>query len=109
MTAFEISDKELIISPGAPIEKVARTITAEASAEAIKKGDAFAQEITDRFVSDFEKETDKMVHVSTFVVIDDIVYMSYYANEKNPDENPEFQTARLVYAPLNDIKKQNIY
>ncbi len=100
------TDKELIITPGAPIENVARTITAEASDDAIKKGNAFAQEITDRFVSDFEKEGDKMVHVSTFIVIDDMVYMSYYANEKNPDENPEFQTARLVYAPINDIKNK---
>lgn len=38
-----------------------------------------------------------MVYVSTFVV----VYMSCYVNEKNPRENPEFQTARLVYAPID--------
>ena len=100
------TDKELIITPGAPINIVKRTITSDVGEEVIKKGDSFAQEISDRFVACFEKESDKMVHVSTFVVIDDVVYMSYYANEKNPDENPEFQTARLVYAPIEDIENK---
>ena len=98
--------KELIITPGAPIEDVARTITSDADEKTIKKGSLFAQEINDRFVSDFKKSNDKMVHVSTFVVIDNTVYMSYYANEKNPDENPEFQTARLVYASVDDVKNK---
>ena len=100
------TDKELIITPGAPINIVKRTITSDVGEEIIKKGDLFAHEISDRFVTCFEKESDKMVHVSTFVVIDDVVYMSYYANEKNPDENPEFQTARLVYAPICDIENK---
>lgn len=100
------TDKQLIITPGAPIEKVARLITSDASEEVVEKGDAFATEITERFVSDFKKEGDKMVHVSTFIVIDDTVYMSYYANEKNPDENPQFQTARLVYAPVDDVENK---
>ncbi|MBP3580040.1 MAG: hypothetical protein J6K12_02205 [Clostridia bacterium] len=97
------TNKELIITPGAPIADVKRTLTSDVSEEIVKKGDCFAQEITDKFVSDFEKSTDQMVHVSTFVVIDDVVYMSYYANEKNPDENPQFQIARIVYAPVDDI------
>jgi len=100
------TNKELVITPGAVIENVKRTYTADVDEKIIKKGDCFAQEITDRFVSDFKKEGDQMVHVSTFVVIDDIVYMSYYANEKNPDENPEFQTARLVYAPVDDAENK---
>ncbi len=97
------TDKELVITPGAPIENVAKTISSDVSAEAVSMGVAFANEITEKIVSDFEKAEDKMVHVSTFVVIDDIVYMSYYANEKNPDENPQYQTARLVWAPIDDI------
>ena len=100
------TDKELVITLGAPIDDVARTITSDVDEEIIKKGDCFAQEITDRFVSDFKKSNDKMVHVSTFVVIDDVVYMSYYANQKNPDENPEFQIARLVYAPIDDVENK---
>ena len=100
------TDKELIITPGAPIENVKKTYTADVDERIIQKGDCFASEITERFVSDFKKQSDKMVHVSTFVVIDGTVYMSYYANEKNPDENPQFQTARLVYAPIDDIENK---
>ncbi|MBE6807967.1 MAG: hypothetical protein E7524_00690 [Ruminococcaceae bacterium] len=97
------TDKELIISEGAPIAEVARTITSDVSEEAVKKGDAFAKEIVGRFVSDFEKNGDKMAHVSTFIVIDGYVYMTYYANTKEPSEDPKNQTARLVYAPIDDI------
>ena len=98
-----LTKKELKITPGEKIKNPARVITADVSEDAIKKGDAFAQEITDRFVSDFEKPIDKMAHVSTFIVIDDMVYMSYYANTKEPSEDPKNQTARFVYAPIDDI------
>ena len=98
-----LTKKELKITPGEKIKNPARVITADVSEDAIKKGDAFAQEIIDRFVSDFEKPIDKMAHVSTFIVIDDMVYMSYYANTKEPSEDPKNQTARFVYAPIDDI------
>ena len=97
------TDKELIVSPGAPIEKVAGTITASVSPDALKRGDEFANEIRDRLVSDFEKPEDKMAHVSTFLVVNDTVYMTYYANTKEPSEDPKNQTARLVWAPLDNI------
>ena len=102
---FETS-KELIITPGAPIENVRKILSSDVAEKIIKKGDLFAREISDRFVSDFKKDGDQMVHVSTFAVIDDMVYMSYYANVENPDENPQFQTARLVYAPIDDIENK---
>ena len=50
------SKKELVELPGAPIENVVLTITSQAGEEAIQKGAAFADEITEKFVSDFEKE-----------------------------------------------------
>ena len=100
-----ITTKELYYAPGAPIADVARTITADVGDEARAKGDAFAQEITDRFVADFEKKEDKMAHVSTFVVVGDTVYMTYYANTKEPSEDPKNQTARLAYAPMDDMSK----
>ena len=93
------TSKELKITNGAPITNVAKTITAGET----KNGKDFAKEITDLFVSDFEKPEDKMAHVSTFIVIDNTVYMTYYANTKEPSEDPKNQTARLVYAPLDDI------
>ena len=100
------TDKELYIAPGAPIADVAMTIkSAEVSDEARAKGDAFASEITDCFVANFEKPGDKMAHVSTFIVVGDYVYVTYYANTKEPSEDPKNQTARLAYAPLNDMSK----
>ena len=109
------TDKELMISEGAPIADVARFIdSATVSDEVRAKGAAFAQEITDNFVSDFEKTEalalagkvdakDRMAHVSTFIVLDGMVYMTYYANTKEPSEDPKNQTARLVYAPVDNI------
>ena len=97
---------ELIITEGKPIANVSRTITADADSGVLERGEAFAQEITDGFVSDFEKPEDKMAHVSTFIVVDNTVYMTYYANTKEPSENPENQTARLVYAPVDDIENK---
>ncbi len=91
--------KELKITEGAPIVEVAKTIAASET----ENGKDFANEITDCFVSDFEKPGDKMAHVSTFIVVDDTVYMTYYANTKEPSEDPKNQTARLVYAPTDDI------
>jgi len=98
--------KELVISPGAPIENSRRTISAIASELAIKNGDTFSKEIEERFVSDFEKKGDKMAHVSTFKVIDGVVYMTYYANTKEPSEDPKNQTARFVYAKLDDLENK---
>ena len=102
-SADQKTEKELVISRGAPIADVARRLSSDVGEDAIKKGDAFAQEIEDLFVSDFEKEGDKMSHVSTFKVIGDTVYMTYYANTKEPSEDPKNQTARFVYANVNDI------
>ena len=95
--------KTLIITPGAPIEKVRKTLFSKVSEEALNKGVAFSNEVELKKVSDFEKIGDKMAHVSTFIVIDGIVYTSYYANTKDPLEDPQNQTARFVYAPIDDI------
>ena len=100
------TEKELIISAGAPIESVGRRIPAETREAVMEKGNAFAREISDSFVSDFEKTEDKMAHVSTFIVIDDTVYMTYYANTKEPSEDPKNQTARLVWAPIDDVESK---
>ena len=101
-----VTEKELIITKGETIANVAKTLTANVNPEVIEKGEQFAKEITELFVSDFEKEGDKMAHVSTFAVIDDTVYMTYYANTKEPSEDPKNQTARLVYAPIADIENK---
>lgn len=102
-----VTENELVITEGRPIENPARIIeAADASEEVLKKGAAFALEIEEKFASDFERPEDKMAHVSTFAVIGDKVYMTYYANTKEPSEDPRNQTARLVYAPLSDLSKK---
>ena len=100
------TEKELIITPGEPISDYSKIITTELNQEQKSRGYAFAKEIEDKFVSNFEKSEDKMAHVSTFVVIGDTVYMSYYANTKEPSEDPKNQTARFVYAPIDDIESK---
>ncbi|MBO5218010.1 MAG: hypothetical protein IJF67_14190 [Clostridia bacterium] len=99
------TDQELIYTPGEAITNPAAVIEANSSEEAIRKGDAFAAEITACHVADFERPEDKMCHVSTFANIDGTVYMTYYANTKEPSEDPKNQTARLVYAPADDMSK----
>ena len=70
------------------------------------KGEQFADEIELRFISDFERKDpenlDKMVHVSTFCVTGGLICMTYYANTKDPAEDPNNQTARFAYAPVSD-------
>lgn len=97
------TEKELIVTPGEPIKNAVKTITTDVDEIALEKGEKFAKEITDNFIADFEKKEDKMCHVSTFIVIDGTVYVSYYANTKEPSEDPKNQTARLAYAPINDL------
>ena len=98
-----VTDKKEIVIEGSEILNFSRKIDAnDASSEALSKGEAFAKEIEEKFISDFENpETDKMAHVSTFALIDDIIYMTYYVNKAGAEENPRNQTARLAYCHKN--------
>ncbi len=95
----------LLTAEGKPILVKSATLCYDQNSKSAK-GEAFSNEIEEKFVSDFEKPNDKMAHVSTFAVIDDTVYMTYYANTVTPDENPLNQTARLVYAPIDNIENK---
>ena len=97
--------KTLRYAPNVPIADAAGTICTVREGEAADKGAAFATEIEARFAADFEKPGDKMAHVSTFIVVDNTVYMTYYANTKEPSEDPKNQTARLAYAPIDALEK----
>ena len=79
-----------ILIPGELIQDPAAILPMEASEEARRRGDAFADEIEEKFIGDFERTDemakaaflpngDKMVHVSTFVHIGNTIYMTYYA------------------------------
>jgi len=107
------STKEGILVEKKPIGEVAGIISSEADEEAVKKGDLFAKEIKERFVSDFEKseklykdgkvdKMDHMAHVSTFLVTNDTIFMSYYVNTSESKEDPNFQTARIAYCPVDN-------
>ncbi len=88
---------------GGQIQQPAGTISvADASQKALENGALFANEIAASVVSDFEKPGDQMVHVSTFSVIDGMIYMTYYANTETAAENPDNQRARFVYCPVAD-------
>nr|MBQ4317651.1 hypothetical protein [Clostridia bacterium] len=104
------TDKPEILIPGVEITDFAAKIeVTDASEEALRKGAEFADEIEARFVGDFEKAgIDKMAHVSTFMVIDGTIYMTYYANTQTTAEDPKDQTARLVYCPESDPSDKTI-
>lgn len=106
-----------MIKAGAPITEAAGIIPSSVNENEIAKGVAFANEIELGFISNFSKtdemvkagkiaDADRMAHVSTFITIGNTVYTTYYANTKEPSEDPKNQTARLVYTPLNDINSK---
>ena len=105
----DVSSKEPKPIERIPLKHFSKKITTDISEEAKRKGELFAKEITDRFISDFEnKETDQMVHVSTFIYHQGMIYMSYYANTQGSAEDPNFQTARLAYCPIDNPEKKTI-
>ena len=104
------TSKKAIELPGQEILDYSKKIDAsDASEDAKRKGKAFSDEINSRFVADFEnKNVDKMAHVSTFALIDGVIYMTYYANTEAAAEDPEHQTARLAFCPENDTENMTI-
>ncbi len=97
---------EIIIERGSIEAPLAVIKTEDATEEALLRGEEFARKIKDGFIGDFEKSgVDKMVHVSTFKLIDGIIYMTYYANTATGEEKPEFQTARLAFCLENEPSK----
>ena len=111
------TDKKSVVVENKEICEFVKIISSDVSDEAKRKGEQFATEIEERFVSDFEKseslleegkvsERDFMAHVSTFAVVNDVVYMTYYANTTNELEDPHNHTARFVYCPVNDVENK---
>lgn len=61
------------------------------------------------YLTDFKKSTDTMVHVGTFKIINDIVYVTYYASNTSTVEDPTKQIVRFVKAPLNNLNNKDYY
>ncbi len=113
-----LADTLLSYKENRPVKNAMGTLNPKLNAQAVTRGDACAAEITQNHIADFEKSIayceknggnpDKMVHVSTFTVIDGMVYMTYYANTGSDAENPKFQEARLAYCPLSDPSQMTV-
>lgn len=109
-----VSDKEPIliesniIDPADP-GKCAGVIPDNVSSEALQKGEMFAKEIDENILTSFEKPGDKMVHVSTFVIINGIIYMTYYANDQTSHEDPKQQKARFAFCPADDLENKTFF
>ena len=87
----------------------AAKIEADTSLNSEAKAISFVQEINGNKVGDFEKiGIDKMCHVSTFTYAKGNIYVSYYANTISAAEDPQYQVARLAYAPENNTDNKVI-
>ncbi len=104
---------------GGQISKISSYIQPQKDEKARALGDKCAIEMRSNFIADFEKNTaycashpedivDKMVHVSTFTIIDDIIYMTYYANTGTDAEDPSKQEARFAFCPYDDPSNMTI-
>lgn len=107
------TENESKILPNVPIKMYNGFIRPGDNKEARTLGDECVKEVIANIISDFEKNSaycernnehdpDLMVHVSTFIIIDGIVYMTYYANRGNNVEDPKLQEARFAFCPLNN-------
>lgn len=101
------TDNKHIVYPCVKMDKTKYTVI-EAIIDNSEKARSFSNEINGSVIGDFEKSGDKMCHVSTFCYADDKIYVSYYANTSSDKENPDFQTARLAYAPIKDINNKTV-
>ena len=101
------TDNKHIVYPCVKMDKTKYTVI-EAIIDNSEKARSFSNEINGSVIGDFEKSGDKMCHVSTFCYADDKIYVSYYANTSSDKENPDFQTARLAYAPVKDMNNKTV-
>lgn len=69
------------------------------------RGINFSNELKNT-LTDFKKPGDLMVHVSTFAIINDIIYATYYANTRSSEEKPNEHTARFVFCPINNMNNK---
>ncbi len=103
-----ISQKKDIIYPRIPVHTHIATIEADVKLNDEPNAVAFASEVRENKYADFEKPGDQMCHVSTFLIKTGKVYVSYYANTANGEENPDYQVARLSYCCEASPENQTI-
>ncbi len=96
-----------VYADGAPINGYRGYLRPQDDREAKRRGDICVSAVKANMIGDFERnETDaeregtvpdRMVHVSTFTKIGDMIYMTYYANTSTGEEDPKYQEARLAF------------
>ena len=76
--------------------------------ESYVNGLQFRKELLNH-VADLKKDGDLMVHVSTFCIINDVLYATYYVNTITTAEDASKHTARFVICPMNSINDASTY
>ena len=115
----DISKDEGVLIPNAPIRDYCGYLEPGQDARAVKAGDRLVQEMEKNRIADFEKSIaycerngsghpDRMVHVSTFKIINGVIYMTYYANTATENEDPLYQEARLAFCPVDAPEQMTI-
>ncbi len=118
-TPNEEADYNYIPVENHQITEIEAYLHPEKDANARALGDRCAEEMKANFIADFEKNeayclkhpedhTDMMVHVSTFTIIDGVIYMTYYANTGSAAEDPTMQEARFAFCPYDDPSNMTI-
>lgn len=79
--------------------------TPDDTVSAFVNGIKFADELKAP-LTDFKKDGDKMVHVSTFYIINGVIYVTYYVNTRSRAENPAEHTARFVYCNQSSMEQK---
>lgn len=113
------TDRPDTVTPAAPIMDYSGYIRPDRDPAALELGKRCVEELKAHIIADFEKsdaycartgdpEHDLMVHVSTFLVLDGTIYMTYYANTGTDAENPAYQEARLAFCPVDDVQNMTI-
>lgn len=104
------TDRPEMLTPDAPIQPYDGYLVPGQDEKARRLGARCAAAVRDNKIADFERsedycrrrgetDPDRMVHVSTFLRLDGMIYMTYYANTSTAAEDPLHQQARLAFCP----------
>jgi len=113
------TDKPELKTGSAPIMQYNGYIRSQHNKAARELGDKCVEEIKAGIIADFEKNeaycakhpeahVDMMVHVSTFAIINGVIYMTYYANTGTEAEDPAYQEARFAFCPFDNPSDMTI-
>lgn len=96
---YEVRNKNEIADYNSAMNTFA--YTADSTFIAYLKGFSLQKSLSNH-IADMKKDGDKMVHVSTIEIINDILYCTYYANTQTGNEDPTKHIARFVYCSLSE-------